>query len=275
MFLSTILYCQNTYSPVNFDYGRWVFVSNQKGPYWGNDYEYDTVRYYFEGDTVINNHLHRKLFFTGISYHMTTQGFEYKRVNGYSGAMRDDTLNRKVWFNGSIAYDYNLSVGDTIKVGIYQGAVIGSIDSVQLCNKYFTSFSFLNSLDPPALIENIRALDVVIIPYNGPTGYCSLKCYYETNNINCEPCLIAILGIDNMGIQTLEIYPNPTEGEVQISGLSETSVISLYDFYGKKLLCRYFDKNRLDLDLTGYSNGIYVLRVGTNNKTFVKKIVKN
>jgi hypothetical protein len=274
MSLSTGLFGQNSYSPVNFDDGRWVFVSNQKGPYWGTDYEYDTVRYYFEGDTIISNQQYRKLFFTGISYHMTTQGFEYRRVNGYSGAMRDDTLNRNIWFNGSIAYDYNLSVGDTIKVGIYQGVVIGFIDSVQYCDKYFRSFSFLNSSDPPALIENIRALDVVIYPYNGPTGYCTLNCYYEVNNVNCEPCAITILGMDDSGTQEIEIYPNPTEVKLQIFGLSDSSVITLYDYNGIMLLCLRVDKNRFDLDLTVFRHGAYLIKVETNNRTFTRKIIK-
>ncbi len=273
MLLSTVLCGQNAYEPVNFDYGRWVFVSHQKGPYWGTEYEYDTVRYYFEGDTVISNQPYRKLFFTGISYHSAPQGLEYKLVDGYSGAMRNDTLNRKVWFNGSIAYDYNLSVNDTIKAGIYQGQVIGAIDSVQHCDQYFRRFSFLNSSDPPALIENIRALDVVIIPYQGPTGYCDLACYYETNNVNCTSC-ITILGLDNMTLQSLNIYPNPTEGKVHISGSSGMAEISLFDIYGEKLISKSIDKTTCDFDLTGYSNGIYMLRIVAKNGTLSKKILK-
>jgi hypothetical protein len=273
LLISTGLCGQSTYSPVNFDYGRWVFTSYQKGPFWGSNYETDTLRYYFDGDTVINSYTYRKLFFTGISYSQTIQGLEYKFVSGYSGAMRDDTANRQVWFDGSIAYDYNLSVNDTVKTGIYQGMIIGSIDSVLYCGQYFTRFNFQNTSNEPALIENIRALDVVIVPYNGPTGWCNLECYYETNSTICSSC-ITVLGLQNTNPQKLTIYPNPTEGKVMISGISGTAEISLFDMYGKRLFCRNSDQAVSELDIAGYRDGAYMVRILTKSGLTTITIIK-
>ncbi|MFZ4522159.1 MAG: T9SS type A sorting domain-containing protein [Bacteroidales bacterium] len=266
---SNLLNGQVSYSPVNFDHGRWVFISNQKGPFWGTEYEIDTLHYYFSGDTTLNTHIYRKLYYLGKSY----SGSGSKTVSGYAGAFRDDTVKRTVWFGEGIAYDYNLSVTDTIKHGFYQGMVIASIDSVNCCGKYFRRFVFSNTQNEPALIENIRVLDVCITPYVGSTGSCTLDCYYETNNTNCTSCAYG-LGINPYNPNNINIYPNPTEGKISINSTNGQNLITLFNSFGARILERSEKESKFTIDMSGYSAGIYTIRIVTKNGISIEKIIK-
>ena len=263
------LNAQNTYSPVNFDYGRWVFTSNQKGPYWGIYYEQDTLCYYFSRDTLISNHLYRKLYYKGNSYSQ----LGYKAVSGYEGAFRDDTLNKRVWFGEEVAYDYNLSIGDTLKSEFYS-LIVDKIDSASYCGKYFPRFIFKNAPIESALIENIGALNFCVNPYVGPTGYRQLECYFETNSNSCTNCAKAINTNTKNNLNYSIIYPNPTDGKILVTCHDGQKSVSVYSLFGYLTLDRIEKSNQFTLDLSSFKSGIYLLRIESKNGVYTEKIIK-
>lgn len=264
---------QDSHQPVNFENGRWVFISSRKGPFWGTNYEVDTLFYYFKGDTLIENNLYKKLYFSGRSYKQPISSSENKQVKGYSGAFKNDTLNKTVWFNGQLIYDYNLAINDTIKNGLYVGQVVGSIDSVQYCNKYYKRFMFKDSLNWPPLIENIRVLDVVQMVYDGSTGYCRLACYYETNNKDCQACDVTV-GVKNRNIQDYKIYPNPTDGRINIKyGEGQKSVL-IFNSSGNQVSKLIDISNDNTINISEYCPGIYLFRIIKTGGAYNVKVVK-
>jgi hypothetical protein len=264
---------QDSYQPINFENGRWVFIANQKGPFWGSSYEIDTLLYYFKGDTLIENNLYKKLYFSGRSYKQPIGSSEIEIVNRYSGAFKDDTLNKTVWYNGRLIYDYNLAINDTIKNGEYIGQIVGSIDSVQYCNKYYKRFTFVDSQNWPPLIENIRVLDVVRMVYDGITGYCKLACYYEANNKDCQACDVTV-GLKNRNIQDYKIYPNPTDGKITFKcGEGQKSVL-IYNSSGNQVSKLIDISNNNTIDISDYCPGIYTFRIVRTGQTYNLKIVK-
>lgn len=270
--LTTIfLNAQNSYSPVNFDHGRWVFVNNyEKGPFWGTAYERDTLRYYFSGDTLISNHLFKKLYFTGKSYSYIGS----KVVSGYSGAFRDDTLHRTIWYawvGTQIAYDYNLSIGDTIKQGWGIGAVVDKIDSVFYCGKYFPRFIFKNVPIEYAQIENISTLDVIF--WHFFLSSLRLICYYETNSTAFTACG-GTLKANLINEGNYSLYPNPTEGKMQVNSSEGLKLITVYTSSGKLIISKNERKAQFTIDLSGYSPGIYMLSVKSEKGVYSEKIVK-
>lgn len=74
----------------------------------------------------------------------------------------------------------------------------------------------------------------------------------------------------------ISIYPNPSNGQLNIkfSQIQEFNVeIEVLDLFGNSVLKKLYGYNsEIKLDLTGYRNGIYLLKVKTNKKTFVEKI---
>lgn len=85
------------------------------------------------------------------------------------------------------------------------------------------------------------------------------------------PCAPQIAG-QNKGLNEIEkekhvlAYPNPSAGNVflQLEGLNpETAVIEVYDLLGRKcdISAVPFSDNQLELDLTRFGKGIYIIRV--------------
>jgi hypothetical protein len=262
---------QDSYQPINFNNGRWVFVSNQKGPFWGTYYEQDTLIYYFEGDTIIGGSLYKKLYYSGNSY----CSIGNKIVAGYAGAFRDDTINRTVWYYEIPMFDYNLTINDTIERGLYSGEIIDKIDSVSYCGKYFKRFIFKNTANEPSLIENIRALDCVQMVYEGPTGYCELACYYETNNSDCSSCDIKLSDVININIQNNIIYPNPTNGKINIKHLEGLKSISIFNLSGYQMSKITDISNLNTIDISNFCPGIYIINIIAKENIYFEKIIKN
>jgi hypothetical protein len=82
-----------------------------------------------------------------------------------------------------------------------------------------------------------------------------------------------ITGVEEQKVSGgLTVYPNPTSGLVYISGIElEAPEVQVFDLTGRILL---FERETT-LNLSGYPDGIYFLRITTNNgEIFTKKVVK-
>ncbi|MCL3779594.1 T9SS type A sorting domain-containing protein [Prolixibacteraceae bacterium JC049] len=73
----------------------------------------------------------------------------------------------------------------------------------------------------------------------------------------------------------LKVYPNPTSGSLTIEGkmLQEAHVYVL-DMNGKILISKQSKQTTNKLDLSRYTNGVYLLKIEKNKKTYKRLIVK-
>ena len=80
---------------------------------------------------------------------------------------------------------------------------------------------------------------------------------------------------------SLDIYPNPTQGRVMVGiGLSSEelagAVLTLSDVNGKvlsRIQGATLESNRLELDLTGWSQGVYFVSLRSGSSVITKKLV--
>ena len=74
----------------------------------------------------------------------------------------------------------------------------------------------------------------------------------------------------------LKIYPNPTNGQLNIKTDDDFKIIKLFNNLGKVVLNKksdtYNNKN-LNLDLSSLKNGIYYLQIETKNEIFKQSII--
>lgn len=87
--------------------------------------------------------------------------------------------------------------------------------------------------------------------------------------------LVSVEG-DEFDVNNVSLFPNPTIGTFQLSGLENQScTIQLYDITGKKL--NQFDNynNMQEINISNYSNGLYIIHIvdEKGNRT-VKKVIK-
>lgn len=76
--------------------------------------------------------------------------------------------------------------------------------------------------------------------------------------------------------EQIEIYPNPTSNEINISSTTEDSIlIYLYDLNGKMLKSEIMQKH-LILDLSSYTSGSYLLKfiIDDKSKTYIVQKIK-
>lgn len=84
--------------------------------------------------------------------------------------------------------------------------------------------------------------------------------------------------LDDDGIATLSIYPNPTHDilTVAVDGLSEKSAtLSIITVSGSVVLSREMSDGKHELDLSEMSPGIYMLLFSSPNITKSWKIIKD
>ena len=72
----------------------------------------------------------------------------------------------------------------------------------------------------------------------------------------------------------IQVYPNPSNGIYQLSGtgIKEYEVL---DITGKSILKSSMPNNNVEINLSTFSSGIYIIRLTTNSDIINKKIIKN
>jgi hypothetical protein len=92
-----------------------------------------------------------------------------------------------------------------------------------------------------------------------------------TTGDSCNPLSTTSFNLD----QTVNLYPNPTNGSVRISlPTKETSKIAVYDINGRLLIQTIKNEENFSLDLSKYSAGIYILKMEIKGREFIRKIIK-
>lgn len=82
-----------------------------------------------------------------------------------------------------------------------------------------------------------------------------------------------LLAIPNFGLQNIEIYPNPTQGLVYIDSKKENIVsATIFDILGKKVL--QLNGKIQQVDISTLEEGMYFLRIVSDDRDFVEKIIK-
>lgn len=97
--------------------------------------------------------------------------------------------------------------------------------------------------------------------------------------VNIDDFLIAgILSRDNFELNNISIYPNPSNGVFTISlGDIEPTSIEVYDLTGKIILSKkdnIVTNFETSINLSNASQGIYFVKINTNNQNIVKRIIK-
>jgi hypothetical protein len=74
----------------------------------------------------------------------------------------------------------------------------------------------------------------------------------------------------------LSVYPNPASDEIilETSGLAEGSHVIIEDPEGRELIVRQITQSKIELNISSLPDGIYFVKLTSDRKIFVGKIVK-
>jgi len=94
--------------------------------------------------------------------------------------------------------------------------------------------------------------------------------YGEEKTFTTDP-----VGINDYELNNVVVYPNPTNGMVQIQNAEfRIQNVEVYDAYGKMLNVVNVNGNAAAIDLTSYASGTYFVKIMTENGVVTKRVVK-
>jgi len=256
-------------------------------------------------DTTINALTYYKLYYNYAESdwcdgeYCNNNGY-FSYIKQYEGAIRQDTNLREVFIVPasstveSLLYDFNLNVGDTLPasyINQLNSYFVSKIDSILLKGTYHKQFWICGLNDTigcgdtgiVAIIEGIGSTFGLLSTLEEGDGmgdgtFCTLNCvsinsnpvYPDTSTV-CVPIITAIRNYNNTA--SFSIYPNPSADNITIES-PQQSTIEIYNIQGQLIETLAANNNTLNIDVSAFPNGIYILEMKTEKEIEVKKFVK-
>ncbi|MBR5603367.1 MAG: T9SS type A sorting domain-containing protein [Bacteroidales bacterium] len=169
-----------------------------------------------------------------------------------------------------IVYEYDENFKNCVSETIYYD---GTIDEKILYTHYDTEemvFGFIGDEDDvmielPKPTHTNRIKEHALGEVN-ENGEFEAECYYEYSYEEIE-----YTSVEESSFAS-SIYPNPVSDYVNIEA-ENVEMLELYDIFGRKLYSETISGSAT-IDMSSYSNGIYFLKLYSEGKTSVDKIVK-
>ncbi|MCK9480320.1 MAG: T9SS type A sorting domain-containing protein [Bacteroidia bacterium] len=119
----------------------------------------------------------------------------------------------------------------------------------------YTSLAFSNSNEPyVAYADGANSGKATVMKFvNTPTGINELN---EVNN-------------------TIAVYPNPASTITTIAGLAVGQSLQVMDVTGKLVYQTVVKSSTLELELTNFENGVYIIQVEQNGAVAQKTLIVN
>jgi hypothetical protein len=252
--------------------------------------EYDSVKYYLNGDSIINSLVYKQLWKCGhISYSWQSPQPNPGCNGNYTycdtiakGFVRSQGLQMYYIPLGDTAeqllHDFNLTIGSQLPITYTYCCpaieTVSSIDSIYTPYGYRKRFWINNGND--YVVEGIGSAYGLIEPW-GPQldqAY-SLVCYglndtayFPSQGPYCD--VITTIPMQTQQESSLQLVPNPATDyvDVQLSGMS-IDLIEVFDARGQKVK----SQRERRINTTGLSEGIYFVRVISGENLLIEKLL--
>ena len=100
--------------------------------------------------------------------------------------------------------------------------------------------------------------------------------YGETEDYRLVIGTGPVVGVDKQELNNISIFPNPTNGSIQITGIDATSVVTLIDVTGRTIETLEVNAGVSPIiNLEKYSAGTYSVSIANENGSIVKRVIRN
>ena len=253
------------------------------GVYWP-DYGINTMEYLLPGKAyfVLLSEA-GDVNFTGMKSSQNLTGFE--NLLGLSQTLAEFRIQRT-------PSTHTIAILPEALKGFEPGTIIGAFDQSGNCFGATVCDSEIISLtvfgDDPTTVEKDGFFEGEVIFFKTLTGFQTLsgltptfdQILPQSDGLFTENGLSAITGLkESTGIfgntfsQKVNIFPNPAQGIVNISGIIPGTKLTVTDLHGKVLMEKIADAETAQFDLTGHQSGIYFIKISQNGTDIFRKIV--
>lgn len=129
----------------------------------------------------------------------------------------------------------------------------------------FSSALFSGNFLTIALTQNTGTTDLVVKATSG--GHSLTDTFSLTVEEN--------VAIELSQAGTIEVYPNPTEGLLRIENVEqENCQVKIYDLYGRCLHSQLIESAGVEVDITDFNAGMYMVKIQLDNEVITHTIRK-
>ena len=91
-----------------------------------------------------------------------------------------------------------------------------------------------------------------------------------------NPSLYGVASINNKNKVSFKIYPNPVQNvlKVELKQIELPCTITLKDLQGREIQSTITNSHKMELDLSSFERGIYVIGIANNNFSRELKVVR-
>ncbi len=251
-------------------------------------------RFFFQGDTIINNLSYKKVFYynsTSIYVHPNCAPFIYDTISHeYGRYFREDTVSQQVFmYNASsmfphefLLYDFSLNKGDTMQNPYLQEDFI--IDTVYfittsdgltrkvLANNSQGSVSTFPNHDTAFLVEGLGT-QFGIFDFPTPIFFeqgNGLMCFKDSTftDIVGNACFSFANSTIKKSNLEIKIYPNPNSGIFNIDSY-ERGTIEILNVLGDKIHEDQIKIGDNEMNLSSKPKGLYLLKIKNDKNVIV------
>ena len=241
----------------------------------------DDHNLFISGDSVIGSHTYHKLYRNGYRSGFcpppATTSPPYYYFGEYWGAFRQDIPDKKVYLfeygQDTLAYDFNLNVGDTLPGSSINGFnFVTSIDSLLVGNHYNKRFWLSNGWNNnyAALIEGLGstfgAFGQLVVPCESGSNLWCVKMNDQTvwNYDTASSCTL-INRIDDPEIPIRSIIcPNPfsISATIKINRSLKEATLHIYNSLGQEIKrIQHLSGREVELERDNLVVGVYLLKL--------------
>lgn len=82
-----------------------------------------------------------------------------------------------------------------------------------------------------------------------------------------------VLSVDENDMNMFKAYPNPVSQMLYFDGVQDSGVVTVYNMLGSTIYKSTFTEGS-SLDMSGFTNGLYIVKLESGDKVFTQKIIK-
>jgi hypothetical protein len=106
--------------------------------------------------------------------------------------------------------------------------------------------------------------------YSEGGGYSTELLYYKKNGVECGDRIK--VGIGNLHIEPIDLYPNPANTTIQLQGIPQKSTYTITNQLGESVSQGIYNQ---EIDISNLPQGVYVVQVQSDGTLYYAKFMKH
>jgi hypothetical protein len=103
------------------------------------------------------------------------------------------------------------------------------------------------------------------------------RCLVNEGNCTDTSNVVSLIVTPNTSIveldKKIQVYPNPTSGSIHVILPEASGEINIYDISGKQLISQKVNQSEMELNLSEFTAGTYIIRISQNDLSVERRLV--